>query len=379
MARVAQPLTVKKVRELFELRKTTLVDARDGALPGLSFRTSTKSAGWWFLRKGYPRTFLGAYPALGLAEARSAAKQHADKVIEDKVDGLELGKTLLQLCELYYNNSKLRSRGDAMRAIKNVFADELETRAAELTAEKLQACVDKRKDAPYMVAGAGRYLHAALANASKRKLCRAGVVEVVLPKLPRRGKRERVLAPEELKAVWPHLTGPYGLSCRLMLYTLARREEVCEARVKEFHDGVWTVPAARSKNGISHVVVLPRQARIIIAPLLEKRHRESLVFENSMGGSLSNWDRWQKQVFKLSGTEGWHRHDLRRTAATIGGEMEVDPHIIELMLNHIDAHSPLASVYNRARYNKKRADALQAIADRIDQITASGNNGDGNE
>jgi hypothetical protein len=44
---------------------------------------------------------------------------------------------------------------------------------------------------------------------------------------------------------------------------------------------------------------------------------------------------------KLSGTTGWTRHDLRRTGATMLGEMGELPDIIEAALNHVSI--PLAA------------------------------------
>ena len=87
-------------------------------------------------------------------------------------------------------------------------------------------------------------------------------------------------------------------------------------------------------------------------------------------GRLVNWDRETKRLMEETGTAGWTRHDLRRTGATLLGEMGVEPHVIEAALNHAAIHSRLAATYNRARYLPAVRDALQALADRLDAIRA---------
>jgi hypothetical protein len=73
-----------------------------------------------------------------------------------------------------------------------------------------------------------------------------------------------------------------------------------------------------------------------------------------------------------SGTEGWHRHDLRRTGATMLGELGEMPDIVEAALKYVTIRSPLASTYNRSRCRPQVATALQRLADVLDGIEAGG-------
>ncbi len=95
-----------------------------------------------------------------------------------------------------------------------------------------------------------------------------------------------------------------------------------------------------------------------------------MIFCTSTGAELGNWDRETKLIQAASGTDDWHRHDLRRTAATLLGEMGELPDIIEAALNHAATHSPIAATYNRARYRPQVATALQRLADALDAIEA---------
>ena len=90
------------------------------------------------------------------------------------------------------------------------------------------------------------------------------------------------------------------------------------------------------------------------------------------GRSRSNWDAVTKAIQRASGTTGWHRHDLRRTGATMLGELGETTDIIEAAFNHANIRSPLAATYNRCRYRPQVAKALQRLADKLDEIEAAG-------
>jgi integrase len=103
---------------------------------------------------------------------------------------------------------------------------------------------------------------------------------------------------------------------------------------------------------------------------LEHPDLNVLIFATSTGAALGNWDRETKALQEASGTKGWTRHDLRRTGATMLGEMGELPDIIEAALNHISIRSALAATYNRSRYRPQVATALQRLADTLDGIEA---------
>jgi hypothetical protein len=90
------------------------------------------------------------------------------------------------------------------------------------------------------------------------------------------------------------------------------------------------------------------------------------------GNPLGNWDREAKAIMTASGTEAWMRHDLRRTGATMLGDMGELPDIIEAALNHVAIRSPLAATCNRSRYRPQVAAALQRLADALDGIATGG-------
>jgi integrase len=117
------------------------------------------------------------------------------------------------------------------------------------------------------------------------------------------------------------------------------------------------------------VVPLSRQALALLqGQRPETFDHNGLVFCTASGGALGNWDRETKNLYKTTGVLGWHRHDLRRTGATMLGELGVLPDIIESALNHTSIRSPLAAIYNRSRYRPQVAEALQKLADCLERI-----------
>jgi integrase len=154
---------------------------------------------------------------------------------------------------------------------------------------------------------------------------------------------------------------------KFILLTLLRVNEVAGLRWKDvdLEQGIITLP--ETKNGETHVLPLSRQAKQMIADRKGVRVKAS---DPVFAGIRSNWYAAQMRINRLSGTEGWHRHDLRRTGATLLGELGVIPDIVEAALNHVSIRSPLAATYNRSRYRPQVAEALQRLADKLDEFVA---------
>ena len=152
-------------------------------------------------------------------------------------------------------------------------------------------------------------------------------------------RRDRVLTDDELRAVWAALDStdsPVADVYRLRLLTAQRGGEVAGMRWDELdlNGAVWTIPAERSKNKLTHHVPL---APAVVA-ILERRHSELLADEdrraNRQGREVEaptfvfpgRRDR-DSHITPTKTTAGsiaetaaldtpWVGHDLRRTAAT---------------------------------------------------------------
>lgn len=176
-------------------------------------------------------------------------------------------------------------------------------------------------------------------------------------------KRERVLSQDELGAVLPLLIypAPFGLrqeldprddygpiAFRFLFLTLSRVEEVSGARRKDFdlRAGTWTKAVKTRRKPGSRGAAERRQVTIPLSddaialllslPSFLNGGPEDFVFPSSRGGRLCNWDRTQETINYATGTSGWHRHDLRRTGATILKQLGIAPAIIDTLLCHVN-------------------------------------------
>jgi integrase len=179
--------------------------------------------------------------------------------------------------------------------------------------------------------------------------------------------RDRVLSRDELAKLLPTLSASdssYAKAMRFILLTACRRGEVSIARWGDidFAARTWTLP--RTMNGTEHVIPLSRQAITLLRDHLPEQSDDPSAFVfNATGKSLAHWEGATERLQKASNTSGWTRHDLRRTAVTLMGNLGVMPDIIEAALNHVTIRSHVATIYNKSRYRPEVALALQRLAD----------------
>jgi integrase len=327
-------------------------------------------------------------PKMGLADARKAAdtmrvavRSGADPVAEGRRkraigrDAKEGIGTLAAMVELYgkKRGNALKSWPDCKRRVESVFAKQMKRPVATMRRVDLQFEADNWPSAQ-SAAAAVRYIRPILKWASRggREYVARDLADLTPPATV--GRRERVLSRDELSRLLPVLRAserPYGRSMLLMLLTACRREEAGAARWRDvdFDARIWTIP--ETKNGKKHMVPLSRQAAGLLAGTKPNGAKpDDLIFFTTGGLRLANWDKGTQPLQTASKTEGWTRHDLRRTAATLMGELGEQPHVIEAALNHASVHSQLAATYNQARYRPEVETALQRLADALDGISA---------
>jgi integrase len=185
------------------------------------------------------------------------------------------------------------------------------------------------------------------------------------------GSRERVLTQDELRQLWqalPQINDGFADIIRLLLLTGQRRNEIGYLvwREVDLKRGIIVFGPERTKNRKAHELPLSRQA---VAILARQPRRNSTEFVFSEKG-FRDWDRAKKRLDRRLGIADWHLHDLRRTCATQLGELGIQPHHIEAILNHYSGHrAGVAGVYQRARYEPEMRAALQRWADWIERVT----------
>ena len=372
------------------------VEVSDAAERGLRLRITPGGGRTWVLAardpEGRMRRFpIGAFPALGVADARKAAqalretvRRGSDPIAEARQRRVAAREakaagpavdTLEALIERYgkHRGGQLRSWGEQDRRLRHVFAPAMARGLSGLTRFDLQRVADAHASQQSAAAGV-RYLRPVLRWAAARGTVPPELALIAPPATV--GRRDRVLSREELARLLPALradTSAYGRMYLILALTLARREEAGSARWREIDltATTWTIPAGASKNGQAHVVPLSPQAIDLLAEI-GPGERDGLVFGTAAGKPLLNHDRATKALSAASGVTGWSRHDLRRTGATMLGELGETPDIVEAALNHVSIRSPLAATYNRSRYRPQVAAALRRLADALDGIERGG-------
>ncbi|HET7410645.1 MAG TPA: integrase family protein [Paracoccaceae bacterium] len=283
---------------------------------------------------------------------------------------------------------KKDSRSNNRQVCERVYAPLLGSAAIAITEQDLASVhlsykrarqKDDHKTANGQVASGRAYLSTVLNWASGRrkfrkvgahrnpKLTLADMCNVVDPSeedLTIVGERDRVLNEVELGKVLPLLRYPAPpaalarlagdkdlrhVALRFQLYTMSRLDEVCSARWGDIDFRTKRWRKVVKSVGHTRIVELPLTDNMIElirgVPTFENHNPEDLIFQNSAGGKLGNWDRITQIIQEVSGTRNWHRHDLRRSASTLARMIGCDPVAIDAGLCHAD---PLAATDTRA-------------------------------
>jgi integrase len=172
--------------------------------------------------------------------------------------------------------------------------------------------------------------------------------------------RDRVLVNAELKKIWHALPdGDYGNIVKLLMLTAARANEIAQLRWSEidFDRGVVALPAARTKNRRAHVIPTSATARTILEARRQSDGRE-FVFGRGQGG-FSGWSQCKNRLDEDVRIPAFTIHDIRRAVATGMGEIGVQPHIVEAVLNHVSgSKAGVAGRYNKSQYEAEKTNAL---------------------
>ncbi len=103
--------------------------------------------------------------------------------------------------------------------------------------------------------------------------------------------------------------------------------------------------------------------------------QRDLLFVGPRGAKLGNWDRWLKATTSKTGIAGWSAHALRRTTATLAGDLGAPPHIVSVILGHSNVGGKLVAGYNQSTYGSEHQQILQHVADKLEVIEGGESNG----
>jgi integrase len=178
--------------------------------------------------------------------------------------------------------------------------------------------------------------------------------------------RSRVLTDDELRAVWA-ATGeyhhPFGPMLRFILFTATRRSEALYAKRSEIVGTEWTIPAARYKTKIDHLVPLSEAAH---AELQGLGQEDGFIFTANGKQAIGSHTLHKAAIDKASGVSGWTIHDLRRTARSLMSRAGVPSDHAERCLGHVIGG--IRGVYDRHEYYEEKRRAFEALASLVERI-----------
>jgi integrase len=346
-----QTLTVKAIeaatRAAHDTGKPVLV--WDGLVAGFGAKVLPKGRVAWLwqgdVSRRTRRITLNAHGVLTLPQARDAARSVAarialgENVADTRADRRENERlTFAALVDQYFaeRGERLRDRTRADYRVllgRNVLP-EIGSRPAIDITEVDVAHVHRR------ITARGARRQANYTVAVLRAVCSWAVRRKLLPSNPAKGielnqehHRERIASPAEIArmrevlATWPDRTTADAFT--LLLWTGARSGEVLNATWAQFDldtdgIGVWTKPAATTKQKRSHRLPLSRDAVVM---LLGRRSASpgtpgAYVFAAGGGGGgrriddrafCRSWDKFRA----VAGLTDINKHDLRHTAASL--------------------------------------------------------------
>jgi integrase len=173
--------------------------------------------------------------------------------------------------------------------------------------------------------------------------------------------RERILTDAEIKSFWKatETSVARGDCLRLLLLTAQRKAKVLGMRWRDMNpQGVWTIASAKREKGTGGALKLPELALELIRKQL-RMNSDDRVFPfcesvlDQASAAVSNGD-------------GWHIHDLRRTARSLMSRAGVQSEHAERVLGHVVGG--VEGIYNRHSYNAEKAAALEKLAALIQRI-----------
>jgi integrase len=178
---------------------------------------------------------------------------------------------------------------------------------------------------------------------------------------PKERARARVLADDEIRAIWNAATGSYGRLVKFLLLTAQRREKVAAMQWDDLHGNVWVIPTEEREKGNAGELMLPPMAMEVLG-----ERTEGLIFPGKGGKQISGWSKYKAKLDRDSGVTDWVLHDLRRTSRSLMSRAGVRPDHAERVLGH--AIPGVEGVYDRHVYFDEKAETLRRLAGLLELI-----------
>lgn len=353
---------------------------------------------------------------------KKAADEEKKAAAHARLDELAASKARLTVRDLFdrWEKAELAERKDKGAEVRRMFEKDVLPKLGDLAAEDVRkghvmAVVDKIKERG--VARMPRVVFSLI-----RQMMRYAVDRDLIDSDPtsaiRKAKavgtdseRNRTLSEAEIRELavklpTSGLSEPAQAAVWLMLSTLARVGELSKAKWQDvdLDSGVWRIPPEVAKNGEAHTIYLSPfavaqferlkdQSLVWVLPsrdggkhLDEKtitkqvRDRQRGDRPPMKGRAGSRVGRVRKvkpatidpNVLILKGGD-WTSHDLRRTGATLMGELGTAGDVIEKCLNHKEENK-IRRTYQRQRNEAEMREAWRLLGERLELLTSDADN-----
>ena len=204
----------------------------------------------------------------------------------------------------------------------------------------------------------------------------------------RQKERDRYLSEKEIinmnnRLPAANLLRTTELAIWIMLSTCCRVGELSQARWEEINleDSEWSIPAENSKNAKEHTIFFSDFTKAQFQALhfvtggsdwcIPSRDGNRHVCLKSITKQIRDRVRCEPLSNRTNATGalllsggGWTPHDLRRTGATMMGELGVIGEVIERCLNHVEQNK-LKRIYQRQELKAEQREAWRLLGDRI--------------
>jgi integrase len=385
------------------------VDYWDTQLPGFGVRVSEAGRKTWiamYRADGKSvRETLGTVALIpNVADARARARESMQKAREG-VNPVEQRRGAARAAEIAAERAPASTFAAVADRYMKIHHIEKKTRLA--TAKETSRVIEHdvkpkwgarpiaeitRKDIDELldgIAGRGAWVQANRTLAQLKTLFRWALGKDLIADDPtarvsRRVKetaRDRVLSDDEIRWFWSGREAagwPFGPLFQLLLLTAQRRDEVGSLEWNEVNleKQLWTIPRERTKNDRAHEAHFSALTVEIIEGLPKVGSAGRLVFSTNGARPVSGFSRAKaaldRRMAELAGATpiaGWILHDLRRTATTEMAKLNILPHVVDRILNHVSGTiRGVAAVYNRYGYLNERKAALDAWGKHIEGL-----------
>lgn len=399
---------------------------------GLYLRVTPTGSRLWVYRyknsSGSTRWLdIGAYPSKPLAEVRATAatlklkrrdgidpvedrqRQHDAQRAVDATAAAELaainGRMITRELFERWMTLEICNRKDKGAELRRMFEKDVLPAIGGMAAEDVgkghvAAIVDS------VLGRGGRGRMAALVLSGMRQMFRFAVerdyivgeptAAIRKSRIHKPTERERVLSADEIRLLVKKLPcagmcESSQLAIMAMLATCCRVGELSKAHLTDvdLSAKTWRIPAGNSKNKREHTVFLSDFAANVFTKLktraellgsewlMPATNKPGPVCEKSLSKQIGDRQRPGKEP--MSGRSPlvdalvlhsgkWTAHDLRRSGATLMGELGVRPDVIEKCLNHVEQNR-LVRIYQRSNRNDEMREAWSLLGARLALLT----------